>query len=838
MKRCLLVSLFVTLIFCAFGCISCSEQKSDDALAVIQRFADGKVRNVRLHLVDSDQGENDWFETKVQRGKLHITANSNLALCRGFYEFVKDNNMGMYCWNGKRLDFPRSLGECVTKKKESPFALHYYMNVCTFGYSTPYWDWARWEEEIDWMALHGINMPLALVANEAITARVWKKLGMTDEEISDYFCGPAHLPWMRMGNISHHDGPLSEAWHKGQISLQHKILDRMRELDMHPICPAFAGFVPQTITRLYPDLQLAETLWGQRFKNWMIDPKDPLFFEIGKMFIQEWEAEFGKCEYYLADSFNEMEIPFPPIGSDERYEMLSLYGDRLYQSIHAGNPDATWVMQGWMFGYDRDIWEPKTLEALLEKVPDDGIVLLDLAANYNKYEWKNDFDWDFYKGFFNKKWVYSVIPNMGGKSTVSGCLDFFANNHLLPMSSPNKGQLSGHGMAPEGIESNEVVFELITDAGWSDEKIDVQQWLEDYSEDRYGFKDDRFAEIWTEMQQTVYSKYVSHPRFNWMYRPGSVRNGSVVVNSHLDEALSLLVDVANDHPKNSLMEADAIEWAALCAGQKMEILLNKVQDELFEGDKDEAKMYFAKFKELALKTDRLMTSHPNHRAEKWVEYARKAGPTPQEQDHYEMNAKRIITVWGPPIEDYASRLWSGVLRDYYVPRWEKWFKSRIDGVFPEMSPWEVDWVEKSKGFTSVEQYSDIWEGVMDVAETAFDVPYDLIPDDSRVIGEWYFNYKEEKVRHINYTIGADQLMKMKGLELITVPGAAPLKVEAIQIRMDGKLVNDIKFKGQQQDNVREVLFRLGGNENGNNGCSIKIIAKVKGETSGRVLLIF
>ncbi len=56
--------------------------------------------------------------------------------------------------------------------------------------------------------LHGVNMPLALVGYEAILARVWKKMGLTDEEINSYFVGPAHLPWMRMGNISGVDGPL------------------------------------------------------------------------------------------------------------------------------------------------------------------------------------------------------------------------------------------------------------------------------------------------------------------------------------------------------------------------------------------------------------------------------------------------------------------------------------------------------------------------------------------------------------------------------------------------------------------------------------------------------
>jgi alpha-N-acetylglucosaminidase len=32
----------------------------------------------------------------------------------------------------------------------------YYMNTCTFGYSTTFWDWARWEREIDWYCLSSL----------------------------------------------------------------------------------------------------------------------------------------------------------------------------------------------------------------------------------------------------------------------------------------------------------------------------------------------------------------------------------------------------------------------------------------------------------------------------------------------------------------------------------------------------------------------------------------------------------------------------------------------------------------------------------------------------------
>ena len=41
----------------------------------------------------------------------------------------------------------------------------------------------------------------------------------------------------------------------------------------------------------------------------MISPTEPLFAKISEAFIKEWEKEFGKCDYYLVDSFNEMDIP-------------------------------------------------------------------------------------------------------------------------------------------------------------------------------------------------------------------------------------------------------------------------------------------------------------------------------------------------------------------------------------------------------------------------------------------------------------------------------------------------------------------------------------------------
>ena len=160
------------------------------------------------------------------------------------------------------------------------------------------------------MAVHGMNMPLIPGAHEAILYRVFRNLGLSEKETGEYFTGPAHFPWNRMGNIIGWDGPPPESYFKKQIELTHKILDRLYELKMNPIIPAFAGFVPPGIQRLYPEEKVRNLEWAgfeKKYQADILEPKSELFLTIGKMYIQEWEKEFGKAKFYLADSFNEMD---------------------------------------------------------------------------------------------------------------------------------------------------------------------------------------------------------------------------------------------------------------------------------------------------------------------------------------------------------------------------------------------------------------------------------------------------------------------------------------------------------------------------------------------------
>ena len=720
---------FIGLMLClAISLVGCSqpskeEKEAKQAMEVIKRYAGGQSLPVEIAITLDKQNGCDVFETSVKDGVLYVKASSGVAACRGFYEYIKSKKAGINSWSGNRLDWPDPMEDIPAQTVVSPYKHHYYFNTVTYGYTMPYWNWTRWEKEIDWMALHGMDMPLALVANEAISARVWKRLGLTDKEIADYFVGPAHFPWMRMGNISGIDGPLPLEWHDGQIALQHKILDRMKSLGMKPICPGFAGFLPKAMKRIFPDIELIETSWCDgAFHNWMLSPQNQLFTRIGQMFIEEWEKEFGKNDYYLVDSFNEMDIPFPPKGTEERYTLLADYGEKVYSSIKSGNPDAVWVMQGWMFGYQRHIWDYETLQSLVSKVPDNKMLLLDLAVDYNRCFWKTEVNWEFYKGMFGKEWVYSVIPNMGGKSGLTGKLEVYANGHLDALNSKNRGNLVGYGTAPEGLENNEVIYELICDAGWHTNRIDVTEWLHDYSLCRYGKVTDEIMSFWKGLQESVYGSFTDHPRYNWQFRPGTVRRGSIKANEAFYQSIETLCQAIPTMKESPLFEVDMIEMTVQYLGGKIEALIQTIELAYQHGDMEKASALETEFEALMIGADRLLCSHPNLRLENWLNYARNWGSTQELKNYYEKNARRIVTIWGPPVDDYSARIWSGLLRDYYLPRWKNYFEAkRTDKAF-DFVEWERTWVEEKQGLSEGKPYDNVWEACIELINQANRLP--------------------------------------------------------------------------------------------------------------------
>lgn len=202
----------------------------------------------------------------------------------------------------------------------------------------PWWKWSEWEWFIDWMALNGINMPLAITGQEAIWYRAWRKFGLSDHEIRSYFTGPAYLPWHRMSNIDHWDGPLPHSWLNNQFDLQKKIVQRERELGMKPVLPAFSGHVPKILTTKYPHAKITSlgdwSGFTQPYDSYFLDPFDSLFKPIQKAFLEEQTKNFGTDHVYGADPFNEVT---PPSWNPD---YLASVSKAIFSSMTAVDPEA------------------------------------------------------------------------------------------------------------------------------------------------------------------------------------------------------------------------------------------------------------------------------------------------------------------------------------------------------------------------------------------------------------------------------------------------------------------------------------------------------------------
>lgn len=732
-KTFLLASLFTSSLLANAGdVLTKSEQIAarDAAMSIIERFmgdAADKPHVVLDLTLDKSDTDCDRYGYDYADGTLTIHASSGVAACRAFYEWTKANGAGISTWSANRFEMPATISAAHQPTQTSPYRDHQYFNVVTFGYSTPYWDAARWDKEIDWMALHGIDMPLMLVGSEGIYFDVFTKdFGLPAADVHNWEVGPSHLPWMRMGNLAgcQFDGPLDAHWYEQQKQLAHHILRRMKALGMKPVCPAFGGFVPPTFADYNKGANLTRTGW-----DWVIDrgeyntrlnPDSEHFVGVGKAFIKRWEAEFGKSypgmKYYLSDSFNEMAVP----GAEE----LKVYGHNIFRSISEGsrNPEAVWVTQGWDFVYGAGKWTNGTtpaekFKALTDDVPDHRLMVLYMSPEYGGYGNKV---WETFDNFNHKEWNYTMLPNMGGKNFYTGCLNDYAQTFPKNLSgSTGYDNCTGWGMTMEGIEYNELLYELIADMGWTDpvQGKDVAAWVEQYGRARYGDYSSALQQLHAALCNSVYTKYKDHQTFGWQgyssgtgyFRPGNIDYVNDTYYNGVEQFFSdgNLVQLKS-RPLTATLRADVIEFAAFYAAARIENINKRIVTLVNAGKRAEARALLTDLERVMRHMDRALSAHPIYDLQKWEDRAlQAAGDDLQRQKQYVRDARSIVSTWHSahgadadahePVNDYAGRIWAGLVRGYYMPRLIAELEAFIDGKSVNLRTIENDFVSTSDG---------------------------------------------------------------------------------------------------------------------------------------------
>lgn len=240
--------------------------------------------------VQFEKGEKDFFCITAQDGKVRVKANNYISAFHGIYCYLKEycNVQLSWCAN-QQIHIDRLEMFSGEYRKEIEQKYRVYMNYCTLDYSMCWWDFARWEKEIDFMAMNGINMPLAVVGTEAVWYETLLAFGFTKDEALGFISGPAFWAWQLMTNIDSYLPPKNEKYVYERLELGRKILNRYLEFGMQPIQQGFSGHVPTLLKKKYPKAKiLMQRGWCLYPKTAQLDPLDPLFLNSAPYTCKNW----------------------------------------------------------------------------------------------------------------------------------------------------------------------------------------------------------------------------------------------------------------------------------------------------------------------------------------------------------------------------------------------------------------------------------------------------------------------------------------------------------------------------------------------------------------------
>lgn len=647
----------------------------------------------------------DTFTIKSEGNKIIISGNNANSMAVGLNHYLKNYCLTTISWyKDDPIELPKTLPSIsteVTVKANVP--TRFFLNYCTFGYSMTWWKWSDWEHFIDWMALNGINMPLAITGQEAIWYKVWSKLGLTDEEIRGYFTGPAHLPWHRMCNLDGWQSPLPKEWLSSQAALQEQIVAREREFNMRPVLPAFAGHVPAALKRVYPNIKTTRVSeWGgfaDQYRCTFLNPMDSLYAIIQKEYLTEQTRLYGTNHIYGIDPFNEIDPPSWDADS------LGMMAKHIYESVAAVDPEAVWLQMTWLFYADIKHWTTPRIKSYLRSVPQDRLILLDYFCEYTEI-WKQT------DSYFGQPYLWCYLGNFGGNSFLSGPVNL-VSERLADALKNGGSNLKGVGSTLEGIDLNQFMYEFVLDKAWNGGQTD-KEWFFKLADRRIGKISPEARKAWEILANKVYVQPAQVGQGTLTNaRPCLKGNGHWTTKPTIEyqpkdlvEAWRLLLSVKD-------CQRDSYEFDLVNIGrQVLGNYFNVVRDEFtlaYEtGDIPMMKNRGNKMREILTDLDKLVSCHPTFSLHKWITDARDMGHDAASKNYYEMNARSLITIWGDSyhLTDYANRSWAGLTNQYYSVRWDRFINEVIEAAekkknfdeeefFNQSRMYENEWVNPS-----------------------------------------------------------------------------------------------------------------------------------------------
>lgn len=371
---------------------------------------------------------------------------------------------------------------------------------------------------------------------------------------------------------------------------------------------------------------------------------------------------------------------------------LKSLSQSVVDSIRAVDPKGVWVINGWLFVNDPASWTTQNIQNWLGDQPNDAILILDLASEAMP-------QWRRANNYFGKPWVWNTLLNYGQNNGLYGALDHY--NQELNSARQTGGNLVGAGLTMEGINNNEHLYEVATDAMWTDSPIDLESWKSGWVKRRYGdlseSAEGAVQKAWTLLDNSVYKSndldVMCTTRSVFDLVPSTRGQVNTVGNylatkitynvSDVVAALDLMIAAIGAQSSLEQVPAFTYDFVDVARQVFMDAGIPFYVDMIAAwkaGDNAKVEILGKRIVELLTDVDAILATDKNFLLSTWIKDARAYADTTDRADFMEYQARNQLIQWGPapyapwPLDRYAAKHWHGMVKDVFSVSYDMFYK--------------------------------------------------------------------------------------------------------------------------------------------------------------------
>ena len=706
-----------------------TDETIENVYGIIDRTVGVEYRDwFTFEIAENTLNTNDYFELSDKDGKIHIKGNDGVTLSAGLNYYYKNYAKVQVSEQTIQGNMPEEIVKINdVVRRDTSIKIRYAFNYCTLSYTFAFFGEEEWQRENDWLALNGVNVVLDLAGQEATWIKFLMNYGYSFDDAKEWLVGPGYIAWQYMDNMEAFGGPIPDDYVIDRVELARKTQRWKRSLGMQTVLQGYAGMVPTDFNDYQPDVKLiSQGSWNGFSRPSMIATDSEDYDKMSAEFYEAQRFIYGDTtDYYAVDPFHEGGIRPSGLTDDK-------ISKEVLESMLKYDQEAVWTVQGWQSNPT-----DKLLEGMGEN-REDHVLIVDLI----KYPLVTSGEAQYKKNEFQEtSWAWCLLGNFGGNPTMNGELQTMVDEFLD--AKKNAKHMKGIGIISEATYDNPMIYDLMFELAWVDENFDVDNWIYNYIDRRYGGVSENALQAWDIIKNANYNEGVRLTKELFGVRTGGVpRNvgkGTIGYDvTDLENALRLLLE-DYDQFKDSegylydiseIMRQVVINYALYQYHNVIDARDAKDLDK-FRVEKDEFLSAFDVLNEVS-------KTQQHQLAGEWIG---KAQDRAKDYDDFSkstfvMNAKSLITTWGSvggALIDYGFRTYEGMLLDVRKTNWVEYLdqveQNLIDGS-PITTP--------TSGSGYAQKY---WKWVLEDQEytrDAQDSPEEVLSVANRVLKECVF----------------------------------------------------------------------------------------------------